>query len=74
MAGRPSAKELVLAVLAERIAAKTICETLTTEAKALQPIVASRLRPEDAKPGVRAIENMIRDLYRKANHARKSTR
>jgi hypothetical protein len=67
MAGRPSAKELVLAVLAERIAANTICETLTAEAKALQPIVASRLRPEDAKPKVQSIQNMIREDYRKAN-------
>jgi hypothetical protein len=74
MAGRPSARGLVEAVLAERIAANTICDTLKAEAKALQPIVASRLRPEDTRPGVRAIENLIRDLYRKANHARKSTR
>jgi hypothetical protein len=73
MAGRPSAKEVVMVVLAERIAADTFCDTLTAEAKALEAIVASRLRPEDAKPGCRSIENMIRDDYRKANRARKGT-
>jgi hypothetical protein len=73
MAGRPSAKEVVKAVFAERAAANIFCETLTAEAKALEAIVASRLRPEDAKPGCRSIENMIRDDYRKANRARKGT-
>jgi hypothetical protein len=71
MAGRPSAKELVLAVLEERIAANTICETLTAEAKALQPIVASRLRPEDAKPKIKTIQNMIRLPFHKANKSLK---
>jgi hypothetical protein len=73
MAGRPSAKELVLAVLAERIAANTICETVAAEAKALHPIVASRLRPEDAKPKLRTIENHIRVDYHKAKRSGKGT-
>jgi hypothetical protein len=74
VAGRPSAKGVVKAVLAERIAANTICDTLRAEAKAVETIVAVRLRPEDAKPAFRSIENIIRDLYLKANHARKGTR
>jgi hypothetical protein len=67
MAGRPSAKGLVEAVLAERIN----CETLTAEAKAVEAIVASQLRPEDAKPGFRSIENMIRLPFHEANKSRK---
>ena len=74
MAGRPSAKEVVMVVLAERIAADTFCDTLAAEAKALEAIVAVRLRPEDAKPTFRSIENIIRHRYLKADHARKGTR
>jgi hypothetical protein len=74
MAGRPSAKELVNVALTERIAANKICDTLAAEAKALVAIVAVRLRPEDAKPALRSMENIIRHRYREANHARKGTR
>jgi hypothetical protein len=73
MAGRPSARELVGVVLAERIAANTICETLTAEAKAVEAIVARRLRPEDAKPKLRTIENHIRVDYHKAKRSGKGT-
>jgi hypothetical protein len=62
---------LVLAVLEERTAANTICETLTAEAKALQLIVASRLRPEAAKPKIKTIQNMIRLPFHKANKSLK---
>jgi hypothetical protein len=71
MAGRPSAKELVLAVLAERIAANTICETVAAEAKAVETIVASQLRPVDAKPGFQSIENMIRLPFHEAKKSPK---
>ena len=63
-----------MVVLAERIAADTFCDTLAAEAKALEAIVAVRLRPEDAKPAFRSIENIIRHRYLKADHARKGTR
>jgi hypothetical protein len=73
MAGRPSSEELVKAVFAERIAEGIICDTLAAEAKALAPIVASRLRPEDAKPKFGTIQNHIRVDYHKAKRAGKGT-
>jgi hypothetical protein len=73
MAGRPSSEELVKAVFAERVAEGIIRDTLAAEAKALAPIVASRLRPEDAKPKLGTIQNHIRVEYHKAKRAGKGT-
>ncbi len=64
LSGRPSIKHLILGELERRVKARDLKPILAHEAKALREWAEST-HPKAPTPAARAIENMIRDEYRK---------